>query len=664
MLWCALALAPVSFGVSEIYASPNAHQGAGTRAAPYSLAEAQVAARTLPGRTTVRLLGGTYRLSEAWVLTPEDSGTRFAAAPGAHPMIDGGVDLPAWRTTTDGLWQTEAPDARRVRQLFVGGRRAERARWPEQGTLVQFKSVQERILEKGDGSKPERAELRIDPGPEALALLRALRPEQLARVDLVAYHKWDNTRRSNLRLESGVLVSLGEGMKPWNVLDAGTDFVLENFPVGIAKPGAYLDLPDGRILYRPLPGETPSQATPSVPMLDRLVRVRGLPGNPVRDVAFEGLTFRGARFAVPEAGLEPAQAASTLGAAIEVDHAWDVSLRDVRVEGVGEYAVWFREACRRGRVIDSVLVDLGAGGVRIGTASEPTSAQAVTRECVVENTIVRSCGRTAPCAVGVWIGHASDNVVRFCDIGDIGYSGVSIGWRWGYNPSFAKRNVIRNCHIHDLGHGLLSDMAGVYTLGPSEGTVVADCWIHDVESRHYGGWGLYTDEGSTGIVMENCLVHDTTSGSFHQHYGKENVVRNCVLAFARDQQIQATRVEEHLSFTMDRCLVVWDRGQPLAGPWAQVRKQMKDVLWEPLEGAGRSWAGMTFDQWAALAGVAGNQLTSGLFVDAKARDFRLAPHSPALAIGFIPLDREKTGVQGAKMRARLASIETRRRISP
>ncbi|MCB8932705.1 MAG: right-handed parallel beta-helix repeat-containing protein [Fimbriimonadaceae bacterium] len=644
MVWCALALAAPASGMVVIFAAPSARGGNGSREAPYSLPEAQAAARKVKGRRTVRLMGGVYWLERTWKVTPEDSGTTFEAVPGESPILDGGQQLVNWNPEPGELWETQ-PAGTRVRQLFVDGKRAERARWPEPGHLVQFKSVSERVLEKGDGRKPQRTELRIDLGPEGMAVLQRMPAEDLALVDLVAYHKWDTTRRSNLRIEDGVLVSVGEGMKPWNVLDTSTDYVLENVPAGLGRPGTYVERANGQVLYRPLPGQTKTQATPVAGRLDRLLQIQGEPGSPVRDVSFVGLAFRYARFAIPEEGLEPAQAASNLGAAIEADYAWDVTLRGVRVENVGEYAVWFREGCLRGRVLDSVMQDLGAGGVRIGTASEPSGAQAVTRECVVENSIIRSGGHTAPCAVGVWIGHASDNVVRFCDIGDLGYSGVSIGWRWGYNPSFAKRNVIRNCHIHDLGHGLLSDMAGVYTLGPSEGTVVANCWIHDVQSRHYGGWGLYTDEGSTGIVMENCLVHDTTSGGFHQHYGKENVVRNCLFAFARDQQLQATRVEDHLSFTLDRCLVVWDRGQPLAGPWSQVRLQAKDVLWEPLEGAGRSWAGMTFDQWSALPGVSGNRLVQGLFVDAKARDFRLAPNSPAKAIGFVPLDLRKVGVR-------------------
>ena len=93
---------------------------------------------------------------------------------------------------------------------------------------------------------------------------------------------------------------------------------------------------------------------------------------------------------------------------------------------------------------------------------------------------ITNYGRIHAAACGVLVMHSGRNRVAHNHIHDGYYTGISVGWTWGYRESPAKENIIEFNHVHTIGQGMLSDMGGIYTLGPQPGTVVRGNYFHDV----------------------------------------------------------------------------------------------------------------------------------------------------------------------------------------
>ncbi|WP_367870193.1 right-handed parallel beta-helix repeat-containing protein [Luteolibacter sp. Populi] len=583
---------------------------------------------------------GVYRLTDALRLGPEDSGTekgplRLKAKDGAKVVISGGRRIAGITVFPFGGWQAKV-EGPRFEQLWVGGRRAVRAREPNTG-FFRMKGVKE---EKLEGKARQTVEMPED----AIRWLRRLDAMALEKVQMLAYHKWDNTRRFIEKVEGSSFSTVGEEMKSWNRWDAKSGLVFENLQAGLDQPGEWFLSPEGVLTYLARPGEDPASSEIIAPVAERLLVIDGRPNAKVKHVEIRGLVFEHAGWTCPPAGFEPSQAAAPVEAVIQIDEAEQVTIENCEVNGSGLYGVWFRRGCVDCRLIHSRLRDLGAGGVRIGTM-EPGKG---TGRNVIEDCIIQDGGKVFPCAVGVWIGSSGDNRVRRNDIGYFPYTGVSVGWRWGYDASEAKRNAIEDNHIHHIGNGLLSDMGGIYTLGPSEGTVLRGNRIHDIVSYDYGGWGLYNDEGSTGILLENNLVYRTTTGGYHQHYGKENVIRNNIFAFARDQQLQFSRAEDHLSFRFTGNIVLWDKG-PLWNGGAQAKGKIEsdgNLYWRT-DGGEIDCFGKKFADWQAAGHDGKSVVADPGFVDPAAGDFRFKDAGATAAkIGFKPFAFQAAGVGG------------------
>ena len=604
----------------------------------------------------VLIADGVYTMAEPLSLGPGDSGSDrfpviYRAAPGARPLFTGGERITGFSVDERGYWVTRWPGAEegreRFEQLFVNGRRAVRACSPDTG-FFRMRSVTEKVWTPGEGRAPQRAQQVVGTDPGSLEDLFPLSSHELREVVMTVYHKWDITKKHIDGISDTALYVSGQGMKPWNRWHGGTRYRLENYEGALSRPGEWFLDDAGRLTYIPRPGEDPSTALVEAPRLSHLMIIRGDKKNNLKvlNIRFEGLSFAMTGDHLPAAGFEPSQAAAVVDASVQVDGARGIVFKDCEVIRTGNYGIWFRDDCRDCRVEHCYIHDLGAGGVRTGTMKIPEDTARVTRRIVLENNIIQSGGFVYPPAVGVWIGQSSDNTVSHNDIGDFRYTGVSVGWVWGYAFSPAKRNRVVYNHIHHLGWGLLSDMGGVYTLGRSEGTAVSDNVIDHVWAYDYGGWGLYPDEGSSGIVMENNLVYKTKTGGFHQHYGEGNIIRNNIIANAAMYQLQCTRVEDHLSFIFEHNIVWFDRGVLMGGPWDRIRIRMdRNVYWDT-RGEVR-FLKMDFRQWQKKSGHDRHSfITDPGFAAPEKDDFRLKDPKRVRKIGFRPFDPGRAGVYG------------------
>lgn len=240
-------------GVRTFHLSPDGDdRAAGAADAPLaSLAGARDAIRRArtednhAGPVRVIVADGRYPLREPVVFEARDGGgpdaaETYAAAPGAMPVFDAGQPLSGWTVEDDGSWSSRLPAGapETLEALWVNDRRAVRARFPTSGEAL-LEGVTETILEAGGGRLPETAHQELRLPPEAFEVLAPLDAAQLAAVDIILYHKWDVTRRRALALDAATRTAIveGRGMKPWNRLDQGIPFILENLPGPPATPG-------------------------------------------------------------------------------------------------------------------------------------------------------------------------------------------------------------------------------------------------------------------------------------------------------------------------------------------------------------------------------------------------------------------------------------------
>ena len=350
-----------------------------------------------------------------------------------------------------------------------------------------------------------------------------------------------------------------------------------------------------------------------------------------------------------------AQAAVGVPGAVWGEGVRSCVFENCRFANLGNYGLELVRGCQSNCVRRCEFSDLGAGGLKIGESRLRDQAADQACDNEISDCHIHDGGIMFPSGIGIWIGQSPGNRLVHNHIHDFYYTGISIGWTWGYGPALATNNTVALNHVHHIGvksdgdGPILSDMGGIYTLGRHVGTTIRSNLWHDIAGRRYGGWGLYFDEGTSGILAEDNLVYRTTHGGFHQHYGATNVVRNNIFAFARDHQIQRTRPEPHQSFTFVTNIVYFDSGTLLTGDlsgdhyefdWNLYFDARPDAKPDQLRLGPCTW-----QKWQERGHDRHSLVADPRFVAPQENDFRLQANSPAFKLGFRPFDLKRVVLQ-------------------
>ncbi len=616
----------------------------------------------------VQLRGGTYRLEKPFVLRPEDSGSEvspviYESFPGERAVISGGKIISGWQKADRSLWKVELPDVKAgkwyFRQLFVDGKRRHRPRYPKEGVLKLAnlpKFDKNSWMAQSTPDKGELAKRAFQYKPGDIRSDWA----NINDIEIVVLQFWTEARLRIQRLDEKKHVVLFTGGS-WRPLTWSGGYYVDNVFEEIREPGTwYLDRDKGVLYYHPLPEEDLAQAEIIAPAegVHQLIRLEGDVDKArfVQHVCFRNLTFAHTAWELPQEGHSNPQAEITLPATIYADGAYYCRFEKCELNHLGAWGIEMRRGCRHNSIVGNTFHDLGAGYVKIGQPENCDQDIEETRRIVVSDNRMFDAGQVYLGAAGIWIGQSSGNTISHNEIAGPLMWAISVGWSWTYFPlQRARDNVIEFNHIHDLGTGVLGTHGAIYALGTSPGTVIRNNYIRNIYASDLwgSGEGIILDNGCYGIVVENNVVYNAAAGGYGSNFNcAGNIIVNNIFLYGKKYQLTVygdppKGKAPYKGEIFAHNIIVWRQGPLLnEADWPDF-----NTLWDYnvyFHETGKpvtflSGKKYTFEQWQAKGMDVHSVVADPMFVDPSNGNSSLKPGSPALKLGFKPIDISKVG---------------------
>lgn len=427
--------------------------------------------------------GGTYFLSQTMEFSPEDSGPTSApviwkAAKGEKVVLSGGRRLIGmWKKNREGVWFLDLPETKgwkrnvnesekytknpnslwSFRELFVNGKRATRARYPNKNEANPFLyavSSLENQLKIADGK-----------------VKKSWGEEENAQINLVPrwrfFNQWNDV--VGVDPENGS-INLGPREQHFEI-DKGSWFWIEGVKAELDMPGEwYLDHKVGTLYYKPLAGESPNKSEIIAPYLNRIFYLKGdiEKGTYVKNISFQGFDFRHTTFTLGQI-----EARVHTDCAVMFENAQNCKIENCHFDNIGGYALWLHLDSKNNVFDNNSVKNSGGGGVLLTGA----------RLSYMDDSKIYTAGEKAEKVFPI-LNRITRNTVEHC--GKIRYygGGVHIDSRPA-SMAMEPGNYIAHNHFSDLSRN------GIFVFRNQGGNVVEFNEIHDCMQTTIDGAAIH-----------------------------------------------------------------------------------------------------------------------------------------------------------------------------
>lgn len=520
----------------ELYMSPEGNDEAdGSEAAPFKTLDRvreEIAKINddMDGDIVVNILPGEYQIDTTQVFTKEHSGKNGynVVLRGTNifdkPVFSGGTKITGWEKHTDYIWKAPYDGEADIRNLYVNGYMAQRAR-----SKYRYRPTENYTAEDSSNVNDGVAITQINfptefARPEDLELCWqnawAFNITPVKDVEFrneMVYFIMDQPYYNQARTK--IAISQAPG--------AFRRFHIQNAMELLDEPGEfYYNREEKVIYYYPFIKEDLTESETVVGTTDLMFSVQGEEnGDKVENIVFDNISIKyGSWNEVNTTGLIYAQADKVVNAPysdegkggkmipaqLDIKDANGIQVKNCEFSCLGSSAVAMSEGVTNSKVIGNSIHDISGSGIVVGHWDHNANHGAFSNiegQCsnidIENNALVRIAYEFKGCC-GISVYYEKNINILHNYLKDTAYSGMTIGWGWGEAADFGNIKISYN-YIEDPMIPPVLDGGHIYTLGPLKNSEISYNYLHKATGL-YGG--IYPDSGSAYLQIHHNVVDE------------------------------------------------------------------------------------------------------------------------------------------------------------